>query len=239
MDIIKSDLDCFKTTDGTSHYFVKLHNRSVFCWTENPNSTRGTYDYDSEFMDVTKLNKEDLISLKIWDDIPKKIQKEVLDQVEIQKQLIAEKVERMQKGRKKRYNFDGLPQILTCSCGKTAKPNYYTLSKLADEKIIPLSDLIKNYRCRKCKSQDKIPTNFPEFMECKCGNKVKTNYYYLKTKAQKMGISIDNLIANYQCQKCNPTKGHKKIKAKKTKKNKKGVRESRKKKNKRGRKKNK
>ena len=51
----------------------------------------------------------------------------------------------------------------------------------------------------------------PKTIKCKCGKEVTANYAYLKIKAEKEETTIQNLVENFQCQTCHPTKGRKKV----------------------------
>ena len=210
MDFVKDELDCFHTTNGVPCYFIAFKGRTIACWTETEKASHGSYDYVNNFLDITMVDEENLKRLNIWDNLTEQVQKEINNQKEVEKNKVIEKMAHARQHCKRKYNFAGLPDILTCSCGKTSKPNYYALQKLADERKISLADLIKEYKCRKCKNKDNKHVNLPEFMECKCGNKVKANYYYLKSKADKLGVTIEKLIEDFRCQTCAPTKGRKK-----------------------------
>jgi len=69
-----------------------------------------------------------------------------------------------------------------------------------------VADKMANARKQRKKKYDGLP----EFLECKCGAKVKANYSYLQKKADAKKVPMDDLIKGYQCQTCNPTKGKKK-----------------------------
>ena len=59
---------------------------------------------------------------------------------------------------------------------------------------------------KKRQSLDKFK-GYPEYLECKCGEKTKANYSYLAKKALAAKIDVMELVNNYECQICNPTKG--------------------------------
>lgn len=50
----------------------------------------------------------------------------------------------------------------------------------------------------------------PEMLTCKkCGGEQKLNKPYIVAKAEKLGVTVDEVIASFECQKCTPTKGKK------------------------------
>ena len=91
-------------------------------------------------------------------------------------------------------------------------------------------DFIENWLCMKCRPEgdkrrgkrkvDPISgvighrgrvanpefVGLPKFMTCSCGNKVNTNAHQLKIKALAQGTTILELIKNYKCQVCSPSK---------------------------------
>jgi len=48
---------------------------------------------------------------------------------------------------------------------------------------------------------------FPEFLKCSCGREVKCNPNALQKKADTLKVPVADLVKNYKCQKCHPTKG--------------------------------
>jgi len=51
---------------------------------------------------------------------------------------------------------------------------------------------------------------FPKFLKCKCGREVKCNPYVLQKKADTLKVPVLDLINNFACQVCKPTKGRRK-----------------------------
>lgn len=213
MDIIKNDLDCFKTIDGTSHYFVRFHKRKILCWTETSNSIRGTYDYKSEFMDVTNLNKEDLMLLKIWDSLSKKLQAEIVKRDEVEKIAIQEKMANMRKGIRKKY--PNIPREITCiNCHAVIKTVPRVVAKKIEKLDLTIEKYTENYKCAKCNptvnKRKKDPANASTEMVCKCGQEISYPLNVIKRNAKKKKLSVEDFIKGYKCQKCNPTIGRKK-----------------------------
>jgi len=76
-------------------------------------------------------------------------------------------------------------------------------SGLNQKKVEAVEKMEKARRGRKKKDP-----NLPEYLECKCGYKTRAVWSALNKKADQLGIPAIDLAKNYQCQKCNPTKGH-------------------------------
>jgi len=50
-------------------------------------------------------------------------------------------------------------------------------------------------------------TGVPDQLTCKCGHVQKYSKYQILKNAEAKGLSVDEYVNSYQCQKCNPTKG--------------------------------
>lgn len=56
--------------------------------------------------------------------------------------------------------------------------------------------------------------DLPEMLVCqKCGAEQKLNKPYVVAKADKLGISVEDVVSGFECQKCTPTKGRKSSKS--------------------------
>ena len=144
---VMENLVKFIGTDKNKYYYVKSVKNHMMVWKE-------ARDVNGEFtcqaLDLNVVNEKILTDVKLWDGLPAKIR----DQIEkAHADTKAERVERMAHARtkrKKKFDFSSLPDMLTCKCGKAIKANYYYLQKKADEKKVPLDDLVKSYACQKC-----------------------------------------------------------------------------------------
>lgn len=168
-------------------------------------------------VDLFKMNVDaDLIQLSpIWDKLDKVVQDQIISHKEIKIETVKERMETARQSRKKVYNFDHLPKMLTCKCGAETKANYYALQRKADDLKVPIEDLFKNYVCQKCcctkgrgkGKGKKLDVNLPAMLTCSCGVQMKPNYSYLQKKADAKKIPLMDLVKNWKCQVCNPTKG--------------------------------
>ena len=70
-------------------------------------------------------------------------------------------------------------------------------------KVVEVHDRMEHARKNRRKKYDF--SQFPEFLECKCGRQVKGNYYQLQKKADAKQVPLDDLVKNYVCQKCSPS----------------------------------
>ena len=52
--------------------------------------------------------------------------------------------------------------------------------------------------------------HLPKELVCACGNKVATSPSQIVQRAKQKKVTPEEIVKNYQCQTCNPTKGRKK-----------------------------
>jgi len=118
------------------------------------------------------------------------------------------------RGRQKDPN--NAPQEMVCKCGNKVTYLMNHIKKVAEKKGKSVEEFINGYECKKCNPplgpRQKDPKNAPQDLICKCGNKVTYPLNHLKKIAEKKGKTVEDFINEYQCQKCNPTKGRQKKK---------------------------
>ena len=151
---ILEEYDEFEGRDGTQYYFVRLIKERILAW--KPTQT-ASYNNEAVCLGVSvhDVDPKELKRLDIWKDLPKETQTAVTQAVNKEKEENVNRMAHARRGRKKKYDFSGLPEMLTCPCGNTVKANYYALRKKATEQCVPLDDLIKAYKCRSCKAAEK------------------------------------------------------------------------------------
>ena len=213
MDIIKDELDCFETIDGTFHYFVRFHKRKILCWTEDSNPIGGTYCYNSEFIDVTRLDESALTLLKIWGKLPKKLQEEIINRKEVEKTVLQEKMANIRKEKRKKY--PNIPREITCTnCNVVVKTVPSLIAKKLEKSDSTIEKYTESFECTKCnppvKGRQKNPANAPREMVCKCGRKISYPLNVIKKAAEKKKLNVEEFIKEYRCQICVPTRGRKK-----------------------------
>ena len=135
----------YRDTDGVECRYVKPLKLGAFVWKKT-----GDYEYSARRMEFDKVTKEILIEADIWSDLNDSTQCRI-EEAHIEKIVeVKEKMAKARENRKKKYDFSHLPEFLECKCGRQVKANYYNLQKKADEKKVPLDDLVKAYQCQTC-----------------------------------------------------------------------------------------
>ena len=144
---VMEDLTQFVGTDKNTYYFIKPIKNNIMVW-------KSIRDRNNEFncgkLDLSVVNEDILTEAGIWEDLPAKIKETIIG---VRQETKAERKERMahaRKQRKRKYDFSAFPEFLKCKYGREVKANYYQLQKKADEKKIPLADLVNGYQCQKC-----------------------------------------------------------------------------------------
>lgn len=220
MDIF-GDRPYVTTRDGRSFHYINKQNDMLRCWRVCRNINGA--ECHIVLLNVVDFHEKDLKEIGVWESLGDVVQNTVLklDSNEpIEKPIEQDKLETKTTVKKKKNRFKNLPDVITCKCGRETKANYSYLSAKADKLEIPLQQLIDEYQCQKCNptkgrrknesTSSEDHNQYPEFLVCPCGKKVKLNIDQLSKKSKKKDIPIQKLIDDYQCQTCNPTKGRKK-----------------------------
>jgi hypothetical protein len=208
MELFDLFADCimFEDKDGVDNYFVKADKNRIQVWTR-PNTVEHSYIFQA--LDLSKVSKDILSG--VWGKLPEALQQKVIDAQDSRIEVLKE---RLVVARQKRQNkFGSLPKELTCGCGNTMKPNYSVLQKKADALMIPLVDMIKDWKCKICKpvkrgrvAQGGVKMGKVDLV-CKCGNGVSYPTNIAEKMASKKGLTLEKMVKGYVCQKCCPTKG--------------------------------
>jgi transcription elongation factor Elf1 len=160
-------------------------------------------------LDVRDVSTETLKEIGVWDQLDEETQMEILEGLTEKTQIVHEAA------RKRNRTHSSLPTELKCiKCGKTINIVASVLSdRIQKQKDIHGEDYdyIKNYQCQKCnptkgRKKNADINKYPKFMKCKCGHQVNVSIPQLKAKAEKLNTSIEELIKNYECQTCHPSK---------------------------------
>jgi len=156
------------------------------------------------------IDIEELKTAGVFDLLNPKTQEEMgMSKVRV-KEEVKEKMADMRG--KRNHKYTNLPKELFCiECSEKIVPNYTQLQKKADKLMIPLVDMVKSLKCKKCEPikrgrQSKDGKITKVELKCKCGNSVTYPSNMIKKMAEKKGISIDEMVKGYVCQTCNPTK---------------------------------
>lgn len=110
--------------------------------------------------------------------------------------------------------YSDIPRQITCiQCGKIDDVIPAAVAKKMEQSCISIDTFVKEYKCRECAPRKKGRATNPAFAHlpkeliCKCGHKVSTSPASIVQRATQKGMTPEEFIAQYQCQKCNPTKG--------------------------------
>lgn len=148
-DTLMNDHIAITNRDAIKLKFVQRSGRKLFCWLHERN---GLWDEcHARFLDVVDFTQEELELAGIWSDLKKDYREAVIHFGEQKQAEVSDKMAEIRKKKKKKYDFSKLPEFLKCKCGRETKANYYYLQKKADQKKIPLDDLVKGYQCQTCR----------------------------------------------------------------------------------------
>jgi hypothetical protein len=129
---------------------------------------------------------------------------------------------KMRRGRRKKY--ENVPKELTCvQCKCTIEITPSVLAKKVEKLDIKakeagkpgilLVDYISDFHCKRCRPPVKgrkanpALAHLPTELVCGCGNKISVTPSYIVQRAKIKNITPEELVKNYKCQVCNPTKG--------------------------------
>jgi hypothetical protein len=189
--------------------------RTVLCWS-NEKISNGLREQVCGGIDASRIDIDTLKAIDVWGQIPDNIQKDI---EYTKNNYKTEKIEKMQAGRRKKYEGMGIPREITCSkCGEPYKVIPCLFLKKYDKVKLEktMAEYISTWLCKVCnptkRGRQANPefANLPKTMKCKCGREVSTNAYQLKVRAKKNNTTIQELIKNFVCQGCCCTKGYKK-----------------------------
>ena len=197
--------------DGKTLYFVRYHEKSkrIIYWERN--KEYGSNVDTCKHMPISQLSSDTLKELKIWDELTEKDRSAYEKAAEVERVRVSEKMENARRGRKNR--FPNIPDEMTCkTCGKVQKVQRSVTAAKIEKLGVLLDDYLKEWECQKChptKGRKANPefAHLPKELVCKCGNKVSTSPSAIVAKAKKLKITPEEVVEQYQCQTCNPTKG--------------------------------
>jgi len=179
----------------------------------------GMNSYRFKWIDVKEIDVEVLKIMKVWDNLPEEIQKDVIcrsefenKQKEIEKQQVIEHMGKMRMGRRKKY--ENIPKELTCiQCNGTIEVTPSILAKKIEKSGLLAVDYIAKFKCKRCappirgRKANPALAHLPTELVCTCGNKISVTPSYIAQRAKIKGITPEVFVSTWKCQKCNPTKG--------------------------------
>jgi len=200
--------------NGKTYFLIKVIKPDhILCW-ESVRDNHSGGSVESRVLPVILFDKEDLEAAGIWKKLGKKAQQEVIDDIESRKNAVNTHMEKMRKGRKKKYpNFPRELECVKCHAKVPTPPG--VLAGRLEKLDLTLEKYLEKYQCQKCnptKGRKANPkyAHLPKELVCKCGKKVKAQPSNIVKAAEKRGITPEKYIKQYQCQTCNPTKGRRK-----------------------------
>ncbi len=196
--------------------------RFIDYW-ENPNNINSSYIRAWEMcskgiqhflnpvlIPLSIMGKDDLMLLELWDKISQIEKEKVLDfESKIQSEIDKIPVKKIRK------NYDNIPDQMLCSkCKQYVDVVRSNIAKKIQDTTI--EEYKKIFECSICnppfrgRKANPEYANVPKEMTCiTCGKKQTVIPSYLVNKAKNKNTTVEKLVETYQCQKCNPTKGHK------------------------------
>lgn len=206
--------------DGKRMEAIKLiSSDKLMVWNKGAKSTSlnwtGMAGMNEDVIGLIGLEDIDLDiikAMKVWNHLSPETKAKLENKIRIVKDQTQELMAKARGARRKKY--ENIPREMTCiTCGNIVEIVPGQVSKKCEKDGILLADYISGFKCKKCRPvAHRGKVRNPEFakfartMKCSCGAEVALNPTYLKTKAEKLGTTIEELVKNYKCNKCNPVK---------------------------------
>jgi len=224
MHITTPDVRELFEIDGRSYEAVKfIPPAKLLSWDKsgkvNGSNWTGMSGGNTDVLRVLKLEDIEftvLKSMKVFNVISDEVKHNLENHIHIVRDEVSDRMEKAQAARKERKSkYENIPEEIACSvCKNMVESVPSKIAAICNKKEILLTDYLSNFKCKKCAGpvhRGRAPNpefeDLPETAKCSCGFEVKPNFYQLKAKAEKLGVTIKSLIENYKCQKCVPTKG--------------------------------
>ncbi|HII94239.1 MAG TPA: hypothetical protein HA367_00625 [Candidatus Methanofastidiosum sp.] len=205
----------FKTLDDETNYFVRTSPPDkLLVWSplkkDIGRNATGYEHCEMRIINMREVSKEELEKIEVWGQLTEDVQKSIMTGGDAKKSQVHERLSKARASRTKKY--ENVPKELKCKCGVVIKVAPTVLLGRIEKLGVTLQEYVDKFECQSChptkgRKPNLSNSNLPKELVCKCGAKVKTNATALKKSAEKKGISIEEIIKNYSCQKCNPTKG--------------------------------
>ena len=159
IEIMYADHVSFIDDDGERIYLVKLQSNKKYITVFKVK--KGACDaiarnWEQIFfrIRVTKLTKETLQDIGIWEQLSQETQIAVNAAKEEVEALTKEKMAHARGKRQKKY--PGWPEEVKCKCGHVQKINKTQLAKKMDkDQSLTIERYVKEYECRDCKRERK------------------------------------------------------------------------------------
>lgn len=201
---------------------LKKDPNEMFVWEEMPTGFggHGSHNLIGKSLSLSCVGVENLKKIGIWNSLSEDTKKAL----EIAPQMaISDKMEKARASKRNKYpNIPKEIECIQCHAKEPVSPSI-TAKKIENINLKRgfswnIDDYLKQYKCAKCEPRRRGKAANPEFstlpkkLVCKCGYEAILNPSILKTKAEKLGVTIQHLIDNYKCQTCEPTRRGRKAK---------------------------
>jgi hypothetical protein len=177
----------------------------------------GDHIHIAKAIPIVILNKSILEDLGVW----ALLSEEWKSKVGVRQTIAGENSETNQdenedgSERKQRKSYKDIPEQITCvQCKQPISINKSQVAKQLETLNVSIETYQKEFKCSVCKPRRRgrqpnpVLSTIPKEMVCtKCKAVVKTVPAQTKIRYEKMGLTLEQFIKQFVCQKCNPTKG--------------------------------
>lgn len=103
--------------------------------------------------------------------------------------------------------------LVCIQCGKNVSTTNSQVEARAAKKSMTVEYFTKQFQCQTCnptkgaKKGSGSNSSKPELVCVKCGSKTLSVLPQMKKRAEKLNLSVEDFVKQFECQKCHPTKG--------------------------------
>ena len=205
------DLEEFTTKRGRHLYLIEFRKPNLLYAWEDMGKEYSINTLMPRLINVDRVSISSLKDIKVWDKLSKNVKDDIQTLKIEEGNYVNSKMEKARKSRTKKY--PNIPREIICiECTKIIKVVPSIIAKRIEKTDVTIENFVSNFKCRECspvkRGRAKNPkfANYPSELVCKCGNRTKVAASNLDAKAKLKGISVDELVKEYVCQKCCPRK---------------------------------
>jgi len=212
-DTLFGDHKQFEDKSGRDLRLIDVRKGHLYCW-HILRDSGGSGSGSLLFVHPKKVDIPTLKLIGVWSDLSEEIRNEL---TQIEAVVAAGHKERMAKvraSRKPRKDYEGLPREIECSqCGDMTQIAPSTLVQRAklqyiegEERASRLAEWLAGYKCSTCsprrrgRKPNPLNDGIPKKVACtNCGREVGIVPGQIRGKAEKLGTTVEALLANYRC----------------------------------------